>query len=188
MLLFGALLFTESLRNLLTDDPGFQAKGVLIAGLDFARLQIPVDRRGAFQRELLDRIRAIPGVDVAAETNIVPLSGNGWGNTVWIDGHDGRSGKIRISARVSPQYFKTLGIPMLAGRDFNDSDTIQSPRAAIVNQAFARLLGLGENPIGMRFRREATPNESGGSERDCRSSEGHEIPSYPAAGWGDCVS
>ena len=88
VLLFGALLFTESLRNLLTDDPGFQAKGVLIAGLDFTRLQIPVERRGAFHRELLDRIRTIPGVDVAAETNIVPLSGNGWGNTVWIDGRD----------------------------------------------------------------------------------------------------
>jgi putative ABC transport system permease protein len=157
VLLFSALLFTESLRNLLTDDPGFQAKGVLIAGLDFVHLQLPVDRRRAFQRELLDRIRAIPGVDVAAETNIVPLSGNGWGNTVWIDGHDATQRRDSNFSGVSPQYFKTLGIPMLAGRDFNESDTTQSPRAAIVNQAFARLLGLGENPIGMRFRREATP-------------------------------
>ncbi len=157
VLLFGALLFTESLRNLLTDDPGFQAKGVLIAGFDFVRLQIPVDRRGPFHRELLDRIRTIPGVDVAAETNIVPLSGNGWSNTVWIDGHDGRLRQDSSFSSVSPQYFQTLGIPMLTGRDFNESDTIQSPRAAIVNQAFARQLGLGENPIGMRFRREATP-------------------------------
>ena len=156
VLLFGALLFAESLRNLLTDDPGFQAKGVLIAGLDFTRLQIPPDRRAAFQRELLDRIRAIPGVDVAAETNIVPLSGNGWGNTVWIDGRTQRQDSN--FSGVSPQYFKTLDIPMLAARDFNDSDKAQSPRAAIVNQAFARLLGMGENPIGMRFRREATPN------------------------------
>ena len=156
VLLFGALLFTESLRNLLTDDPGFQAKGVLVAGLDFTRLQIPLDRRGAFHRELLDRIRAIPGVDVAAETNIVPLSGNGWGNTVWIDGQGTQRRDSNLSG-VSPQYFKTLGIPMLAGRDFTESDTPQSPRAAIVNEAFARLLGLGENPVGMRFRREATP-------------------------------
>jgi putative ABC transport system permease protein len=156
VLLFGALLFTESLRNLLTDDPGFQAKGVLVAGLDFTRLQIPLDRRGAFHPELLDRIRAIPGVDVAAETNIVPLSGNGWGNTVWIDGQGTQRRDSNLSG-VSPQYFKTLGIPMLAGRDFTESDTPQSPRAAIVNEAFARLLGLGENPVGMRFRREATP-------------------------------
>jgi len=156
VLLFCALLFTQSLRNLLTNDPGFQAKGVLIAGLDFTRLQIPLDRRAEFQRELIDRIRAIPGVDVAAQTNIVPLSGNGWGNTVWIDGRGTQRGDSNFSG-VSPQYFQTLDIPMLAGRDFNDSDKVQSPRAAIVNQAFARLLGLGENPIGMRFRREATP-------------------------------
>jgi predicted permease len=160
VLLFSALLFTESLRNLLTDNPGFKTKGVLIARLDFARLQIPVDRRGAFQRELLDRIRAIPGVDAAANTNIVPLGGSGWGNTVWIDGHDATQRRDSNFSGVSPQYFKTLGIPMLAGRDFNESETIQSPRAAIVNQAFARLLGLGENPIGMRFRREATPTSA----------------------------
>ncbi len=123
VLLFGALLFTESLRNLLTDNPGFQAKGVLIAWLDFTRLQIPVDRRAVFQRELLDRIRAIPGVDAAADTDIVPLSGEGWGNTVWIDGHDGTQRKDSNFSSVSPQYFKTLAIPMLAGRDFNDSDT-----------------------------------------------------------------
>ena len=157
VLLFGALLFTESLRNLLTDNPGFQANGVLIAWLDFARLQIPVDRRAVFRRELLDRIRAIPGVDAAADTDIVPLSGESWGNTVWIDGRDATQRKDSNFSSVSPQYFQTLGIPMLTGRDFNESDTIQSPRAAIVNEAFARLLGLGANPIGMRFRREATP-------------------------------
>ncbi len=157
VLLFGALLFTASLRNLLTDNPGFQAKGVLIAWLDFARLQIPVDRRAVFQRELLDRIRATPGVDAAADTDIVPLSGEGWGNSVWIDGHDGTQRKDSNFSSVSPQYFKTLAIPMLAGRDFNDSDRTPSPRGAIVNQKFARQLGLGENPIGMRFRREATP-------------------------------
>ena len=156
VLLFSALLFTESLRNLLTTDPGFQTKGVLIAGLNFVRLQIPVEKRGVFQRELLERIRAIPGVDAAAHTYIVPLSG-GWGNTVWVDGHDAAQRQDSNFSAVSPQYFKTLGIPMLAGRDFNESDTTQSPRVAIVNETFARLLGLGENPIGMRFRREATP-------------------------------
>ena len=180
VLLFGALLFTESLRNLLTDNPGFQAKGVLIAGLDFARLQIPANRRAAFQRELLDRIRAIPGVDAAAETNIVPLSGNGWGNTVWMDGHTQRQDSNFSS--VSPQYFKTLGIAMLAGRDFNDSEKTQSPRAAIVNEAFARLLGLGENPIGMRFRREATPTSPEEVNEIVGHSAGHEVQKHPAAG------
>jgi predicted permease len=74
---------------------------------------------------------------------------------VWVDGRTQRQDSNFSS--VSPQYFKTLSIPMLAGRDFNERETTQSPRAAIVDEAFARMLGLGENPIGMRFRREATP-------------------------------
>ena len=158
VLLFSALLFTQSLRNLLTEDPGFHTDGVLIAGLDFTRLQIPPERRGAFQRELLDRMRAIPGVDSAADTNVVPLSGVGWGNTVWIDGHDSTQRESSNFSAVSQDYFKTLSIPILAGRDFNNRDTPQSPRVAIVNEALIKKLGLGPNPIGMRFRREATPS------------------------------
>ncbi len=159
VLLFSALLFTQSLRNLLTDDLGFQAKGVLIARLDFTRLQIPVDRRPAFQRQLLDRIRSIPGVDQAAITSIVPLSGEGWGNAVWIDGHDSTRREDSNFSSVTPNYFNALRIPMVGGRDFNDHDTSQSPRVAIVNEAFAKKLGLGANPMGARFWREATPSD-----------------------------
>jgi putative ABC transport system permease protein len=158
VLLFSALLFTESLRNLLSDDPGFRTEGVLVTALDFTRLQIPVERRAAFQRELLDRIRAIPGVDAAANTNVVPLGGEGWGNTVWIDGHDSTQRQDSNFSAVSQDYFKTLSIPILAGRDFNDRDTTLSPRAALVNETLAKKLGLGPNPIGVRFRREATPS------------------------------
>jgi putative ABC transport system permease protein len=158
VLLFSALLFTQSLRNLMFDDPGFQAKGVLIARLDFTRLQIPVDRRAAFQRQLLDRIRSIPGVDEAANTNIVPLGGEGWGNAVWIDGHDATQRQDSNFSSISPDYFKTLRIPLVAGRDFDDHDTSQSPRVAVVNEAFAKKLGLGANVIGAQFWREATPS------------------------------
>jgi putative ABC transport system permease protein len=158
VLLFSALLFTESLRNLLTGDLGFQAKDVLIARLDFSRLQIAVDRRDAFQRQLLDRIRSIPGTDEAAITNIVPLGGEGWGNSVWIDGHDSTRREDSRFSSVSPAYFDTLRIPIVAGRDFNDNDTSKSPRVALVNEAFAQRLGLGANAIGARFWREATPS------------------------------
>jgi predicted permease len=158
VLLFSALLFTQSLRNLLIDDPGFQAKGVLIARLDFTRLQIPVDQRAAFQRQLLDRIRSIPGVDEAANTNIVPLGHEGWGNAVWVDGHDSTRQQDSNFSSVSPDYFDTLRIPIVAGRDFNDDDTSQSPHVAVVNEAFAKKLGLGANAIGARFWREATPS------------------------------
>jgi putative ABC transport system permease protein len=158
VLLFSALLFTQSLRNLLIDNPGFQSKGVLIARLDFTRLKIPADRRAAFQRQLLDRIRSIPGVDEAANTNIVPLGDDGWNNAVWIDGHESTERQNSDFSSLSPNYFKTLRIPIVAGRDFNESDTSESPRVAVVNEAFAKKLGLGANAIGARFWREATPS------------------------------
>jgi putative ABC transport system permease protein len=158
VLLFSALLFTQSLRNLLIDDPGFQSKGVLIARLDFTRLQIPVDRRAPFQRQLLDRIRSMPGVDAAANTNIVPLGGEGWSNAVWVAGHESTQRQDSNFSDVSSNYFNTLRIPIIAGRDFDDHDTNQSPRAAVVNEAFAKKLGMGANPIGARFWREATPS------------------------------
>jgi len=159
VLLFSALLFTQSLRNLMTNDPGFQAKGVLIARLDLTRLQIPVEQRAIFQRQLLDRIRSIPGVEDAANTNIVPLGGEGWSNGVWIDGKDATRREESNFSSVSPNYFHTLRIPLVAGRDFNDNDTSHAPRVAVVNEAFAKKLGLGANVMGARFWREATPSE-----------------------------
>jgi predicted permease len=158
VLLFSALLFTRSLRNLMIEDPGFQADGVLIARLDFSRLQISADQRAAFQRRLLDRIRSLPGVEAAANTNIVPLGSSGWGNAVWVADQESTKRENSNFSGVSSDYFKTLRIPVIAGRDFNDRETIQSPRDAIVNMAFAKKLGLGANPIGARFWREATPS------------------------------
>jgi putative ABC transport system permease protein len=116
VLLYSALLFTQSLRKLLVEDPGFQAKDVLITRLDVRRLNIPAEERGPFQRQLLDRIRSIPGVEDAANTNIVPLSGDGWGNGVWRDGHDRTRRLDSNFSSVSPDYFKTLLIPMPLGR------------------------------------------------------------------------
>jgi len=69
-------------------DAGFQQNGVLIAEVDFPRFKIPSERRGGFKRDLLERIRALPNVYSAAEVGIVPLSGGGIDNNVWIDGSD----------------------------------------------------------------------------------------------------
>ena len=80
VLVVGALLFARTLRNLATLDPGFRADGVLVATVDFSRLQVPVERRNAFRQELVGRVRALPGVDAASDTSIVPLSGNASGN------------------------------------------------------------------------------------------------------------
>jgi hypothetical protein len=76
---------------------------------------------------------------------------------VWIDGHDSARQDSDFSS-VTPDYFNTLRIPIVAGRDFDDYDTSQSPHVAVVNEAFAKKLGLGANAIGARFWREATPS------------------------------
>src|SRR5207244_1829778 len=75
VLLVGALLFVRTLRNLLTLDPGFRQNNMVVANLDLTRLNIAKERRQGFKRELLDRIRALPGIDSAADAGIVPISG-----------------------------------------------------------------------------------------------------------------
>jgi len=160
VLLVGALLFSGSLRNLLAVDAGFLQKGVLITDLDlFRRLKVPVAGRVAFKHELLEKIRALPGVISAGEVGILPLSGGSTDNRVWIEGANRGSGMDSRFNWTSDGYFKAMGVALLAGRDFNDHDTVSSPKVAIVNQSFARILGLDRNPIGRKFRREATPSE-----------------------------
>ena len=78
-----ALLFTRSLSKLQAVEIGFKQDGILITRANFERLNIPSERRQAFKREVLERLKAIPGVEAAAETRVVPLSGNSWGNDVW---------------------------------------------------------------------------------------------------------
>ena len=157
VLLVCALLFSRSLRNLMAVDAGFQQDGILIADLDLSGLGIPVARWDGFKQELVDHIRAIPGVDSAADVKFVPLSGSTADDHVWMEG-----GQEKINPFfnwVSPGYFKTLNIPLVAGRDFDAHDTRKSPRVAIVNEALVKRLGIGREVVSKKFRREATPSE-----------------------------
>jgi len=153
-LLVGALLFARSLNNLAGLDAGFRQNGILTAYIDFTPLNIPKDARIAFANDLLQRVRAIPGVESAALATIVPISGDGIGHDIlW-----GQTGEPEGDAPVadfniiSQGYFDTLQTKILSGRDFNDHDTNGSPNAAIVNEAFAKQFAKGMNPVGMIFR------------------------------------
>ncbi|HXM35520.1 MAG TPA: ABC transporter permease [Pyrinomonadaceae bacterium] len=158
VLVAGALLFSRSLNKLLTVNTGFQQEQILITRTGFGRLNLPPERRVAFRRQLLDRIRTIPGVEAAADANIVPLSGKSTDNKIWIDGAAERKVDTAI-AWVGPGYFKTLRTPLLAGRDFSEHDSDSAPKVAIVNESFARKLLNGANPVGHRLWVEATPND-----------------------------
>ena len=154
VLLVGALLFVRTFRNLVTLDPGFRRDNMIVANLDLTRLNIAKERRQEFKRELLDRIRALPGIDSAADTAIVPISGNSWNDNVFIEGSEKRKA-VPWFSRVTPGYFKTMRTPILGGRDFDEHDTATSPKVAIVNETFVRKFLNGQNPVGVTFREES---------------------------------
>ncbi len=156
VLVAGALLFSRSLGKLLTVDTGFQREGILAARILFPRSNLSQDQIPVFKNQLLDRIRAIPGVESAAVAQQLPL--RDWGGAAaWMDGQNATQAKDTSLSRIGPDYFKTLQIAMLAGRDFDSRDTVGSPKVAIVNEAFARDFLDGRNPVGQRFWIAATP-------------------------------
>ena len=147
VLLVGALLFVKTLRNLQTVDTGFDRERVLVTEVDLSPLRIPAERRAPYKRELLTRLRAIPGVGSAAETSVVPVSGSFWNENVNIPGSAVQRQLANFS-QVSSAYFRTLSIPLLTGRDFGEADTPSSPPVAIVTETFARKFFQGASPLG----------------------------------------
>jgi predicted permease len=103
-----------------------------------------------FRQSLLDRVRAIAGVESAAETFIVPVSGSGWNNNLVVDGKR-KDDNVNMN-NISPGYFKTMGTPLIGGRDFDERDTRQSAKVAIVNQQFAHKIFGNQNPVGKTFK------------------------------------
>jgi putative ABC transport system permease protein len=90
---------------------------------------------------------------------IVPLSGSGIDNRIWAAGENRQSEFDPLFNGIGSNYFTTLDTPLLAGRDFYEQDTANSPKVAIVNQEFALRFGGGPNSVGLRIHREATPHE-----------------------------
>jgi predicted permease len=151
VLLAGASLFVRSFRNLVTIDPGFREKGILITYADFKHLSLPPQRYVPFIHDLLATVRTLPNLESAATSTHVPLNGGSWNLGVRVNGVEGSS----KFAWVSPEYFATMQIPLLAGRGFNERDTGTSPHVAVVNETFARRYFAGANPIGKTIRTNA---------------------------------
>jgi predicted permease len=147
VLLVGALLFVRTLRNLQTVDTGFARDHILVSEIDLSALKLPIERRSFYKRQLLERLRAIPGVLSAADAKIVPVSGSVWNESVTIPGLPPQRNVANFNL-VSPGYFRTLGTPLLAGRDFSDGDTATAPPVAIVTETFARKFLKGGGPVG----------------------------------------
>ncbi len=158
VLVVGALLFVRTLRNLMTVDPGFREDGVLVTALDFRQTGVADSALGALHDDLLERVTRVPGVQAAASVFIQPISGGGWWNeTILVDGVVQRA-EPNLN-RISSGYFKTMQTPILAGRDFDEHDTLSAPRVAIVNESFAREFFGSKSPLGRTFQIETGPGE-----------------------------
>lgn len=153
-----ALLFVRSLNNLMTINTGFRQEGILIVFANIYSLKLPQPEQMRMQQELLREVRAVPGVDAAASTTNVPLSGSSWTLGVEVSGV---GVPVRSSSKftwISENYFKTMQIGVLSGRDFDASDSATSTKVAIVNERFIKQFMRGVNPIGRIFRSIAEPN------------------------------
>ncbi|PYS71071.1 MAG: hypothetical protein DMF69_11575 [Acidobacteria bacterium] len=152
-LLVSAALLIRTLQNLRAFDPGFDKENVLLASLNPALNGYAPERSRAFYDELMTRVRALPGVKAASLATDSPLSG-GWDqNQIEVEGYKSSEGENMACdvTYVSNDYFKSLGIPIVAGRDFNDQDRVGSPKVALINQKMAHYFFGNDSPIGKRI-------------------------------------
>jgi predicted permease len=192
MLLVGAVLLIDSFRRLQNVDPGFRAEGLTTFFVGLPPGSYPdIEKQGLFFQNALEKIKTLPGVTHAAAGSNLPASENG--NTRSPADVEGRplppvsDRTICVRSTISPGFFEALGIPVKQGRDFNWRDRPGSPDVVIINEAMARKLFPGENPIGRRLITgiASIPREVVGVAGDVRS-ENLSLPAgvemyYPAA-------
>lgn len=156
LLLIGAGLLMKSFWQLEHVYPGFQPDNVLGMRISVAQSQYPDSRqRAVLYQEMVDRIRAIPGVEDAAAINDLPFSGSRTTTSFDIDGLPATPGESRNADRrvVSSAYFRVMRIPLLEGRTFEEADNRrESPRVAIINKALQRRYWPNVNPLGQHMR------------------------------------
>ena len=157
VLVVGALLFVGTLRNLATVDNGFSDQGVLVVDLDLRPAGIALDAQANYQEQMTERLSQVLGVRAAGSVAIMPISGNGWNETLIVDGKE-QDGNPDAN-RVSSGFFDALQIRFVAGRNFDARDRADSPRVAIVNQAFKDKYLGADDPLGRQFKIRVGPNQ-----------------------------
>jgi putative ABC transport system permease protein len=163
LLVTAAAVFLSHLTRLRNFDLGFRSDHVLLVTLDPSRSGYKIEQLAAPYQELLGRLEGIPGVRSASASGCTPLQGCGSsGRFLFAEGHvEPPEDRLRTAVTfVAPRYFATLGIPLIAGRDFSFRDVGQ-PRVAIVNRAMARHFFPGQNPVGKHVTIDSDPRTGG---------------------------
>ena len=154
ILLVGATLLMQSLRKIRNTSPGFSTTRVFDTWIPLAAAGYDAPHAKSFQDELIERVRALPGVETAAYARIVPLDYRSYSSTpIAVDGYEPQANEQPNAEynEVSPGYFATLGIPLISGREFTRADDENGSRVAIVNQTMVARYWRGQNPIGQRL-------------------------------------
>jgi predicted permease len=154
VLVTAAGLLALSLRNLHTQNFGFETSGRLIVRVDPSLAGYTRDRLSGLYSQLQERLERIPGVRSASFSNYSPMQGQNWNESIYVEGHPpnnwGRDTNSSLN-RVGPHYFTTIGTHLLRGRSIEEVDTASSSRVAVVNEAFVREFLPGQDPIGQHF-------------------------------------
>lgn len=154
VLLVGSGLLIQSLWRLRQVSPGFDSQNLLTFVVGIPEVKYPTEKQAQFYHDLVARIESLPGVTSASSVVPLPLSGDLYRISFETEGRPVAKGE-RPSAdffAVEEDYFKTLGVSMLKGRDFNTHDGAKDPPVIIVNQAFAQKYFPNEDPVGKRIR------------------------------------
>jgi len=152
VLLVGAGLLGRSLYQLLSLDPGFRSENLLAFDIPLPLSKYSrEDLQANFFRELVERARSFPGVRSAALTTVLPLSGADSRNSFMVEGSKSEDADWANLWEISPDYFRTMGIPLREGRAFTEQDTKNAPPVAIINEAMAGKYWPKDSPLGKRL-------------------------------------
>ena len=161
VLLVGAGLMIRSLQRLHAVDPGFDSERLLTMRFSLPPQKYARENIGAFNQQLRERLQTLPGVQAVAMSSDLPLSGDTSAGPIELEGQTATptGAEIRMFRhRITPQFFTTLGISLLKGRDFTADDHAQAPNVAIISEALARRYWPNEDPLGKRLREEGADN------------------------------
>jgi predicted permease len=153
LLLIGAGLFARSLYNLKSLYPGFESAHLTTFAVDPLLNGYSQTRVKALLEQMQQKLQALPGVQSVAMSELGVLKGNDMMRTVYVEGYRAKEGEdLNPNVDyVSPQFFSTMKIPLLAGRDFSNADRAGGPQVAIISEKMAQYFFGHENPIGRRF-------------------------------------
>jgi predicted permease len=179
VLLVGAGLLLQSLQKIRNTSPGFSTRNVLDTAVNLVPAGYDAPRAQSFQDELLQRVKALPGVESAAFGRMTPLSYGSYSSTpIAVDGYQPppeEQPTVEYN-EVGPGYFTTIGIPLLSGREFTRADDEKAARVAIVNETMAARYWRGRNPIGERVQVKGRWMQIVGVAKDSKYQSVREIP------------